>query len=387
MKTILYLITQGEMGGAQEYILSLAQNLKNDYKIVVAFGKPVEKSELAEKLKKFNIEYKVISNLKRNISPISDILAFFEIRKLIKNLKPDIIHLNSSKISILGSLAAFKISNLKFKIIYTVHGWVFNEPLPFFLRSFYKWVEKFTAKYKDKIICVSEFDRQTAIKEKICAEEKLTTVHNGISKIDLYGKDEACDLLHSIFHLPIASNSRQDNNYLIGTLANFYPTKGLTYLIEAAKILIKDNKLPIKFLILGDGKERQKLMDLIDDHKLNDSVFLPGYLADADKYLKAFDIYACSSVKEGFPYSILKAMSAGLPVVSTKVGGIPEIITERVNGSLVPAKDPQVMADKIIELIGDKNLRESIGMNAEKIIKENFSLEKMISDTKKVYDQ
>jgi len=113
-KTILYLITQSELGGAQRYCFDLAANLKSEFNVIVAFGEQGEKGAIAEKLKKTSIKYYAIPHLKRSISPLNDFLALIQIVKLIKKIKPDIIHLNSSKISILGSLAAF-ISKLSIR--------------------------------------------------------------------------------------------------------------------------------------------------------------------------------------------------------------------------------------------------------------------------------
>src|SRR3989338_11718614 len=130
-KKILYLVTQSDFGGAQRYVYDLATSISNNFSVIIAGGEPGHDGELAKKLAEKNIRYIHLSHLKRAISPWRDFLAFWQIVKLIKKERPDIIHLNSSKVSILGSLAA-KIKNLKskIKIIYTVHGWVFNEELP-----------------------------------------------------------------------------------------------------------------------------------------------------------------------------------------------------------------------------------------------------------------
>ncbi|MFH1255417.1 MAG: glycosyltransferase family 4 protein [bacterium] len=371
MRKILYFITQSEFGGAQRHIFDLADNLKNDFKIAVAFGQQGNNGKLAKILHENNIEYFIIPNLKRDISPVSDILALIAIIKLIKRHKPDIIHLNSSKISILGSMAAFITGT---KAIYTVHGWVFNEPMPEWKKSFYKFAEKFTAKFKRKIICVSEYDYQTALKNKIAPMEKLAVIHNGIAPMEFHSKEKARQILNS-----------QNSDLLIGSIGNLYKTKGFEYLVRAADILVNKNKIPAKFLIIGQGDEKEKIKNLIAEYNLENNFILAGQIDQAAKLLKAFDIYACSSVKEGLPYSILEAMNAGLPIVSTDVGGIPEMIKHEKTGLLAKPADAEDLAEKIKSLANNRILQIKLGENAKQSAGQNFGLKKMIEETKKIY--
>ncbi len=379
-KTILYLITQSELGGAQQYIFDLAINLKNEFNIIVASGEQGKNGELAKKLEKNNIEFLQISHLKRAISPVNDIIAIWEIKKLIKKINPNIVHLNSSKISILSSLSLFTLhANKQIRIIYTVHGWVFNEALPIWKKLFYKYAEKITAKAKNKLICVSEYDRQIAIQEKICKKEKLITIHNGVDKINFYDKQE------SISKLNIKNLNLKENEIILGTIGNLYKTKGFEYLIKASKIL-KDKNLNFKLIIIGEGDERKNLEKLIQDLELKNNVFLIGKVNKASKLLKAFDIYICSSVKEGFPYTILEAMQAELPIVSTNVGGIPEMISHNQEGLLVNSKSENKLANSIIKLINEKETRKTFSNKAKEKVSDEFNLDKMITATKNIYN-
>lgn len=371
MQKILYFITQSEFGGAQRYIFDLACNLKADFQIAVAFGQNRNNGKLAKILQKNNIEYFIMRHLKRNISPVSDILAIIEITKLIKRHKPDIVHLNSSKISILGSIAAFITGT---NAVYTAHGWVFNEPMPGWKKTFYILSEKFTAKFKNKIICVSEYDRQVAIKHKIAPTGKLTVIHNGVDPIEFYSKEKALQILNS-----------QNFNFLIGSIGNLYETKGFEYFIQAAGILINRNKINAKFLIIGEGSARKNLENSIKKHNLENNFILAGRIDQAGKLLKAFDVFVCSSVKEGWPYSIMEAMNAGLPIISTDTGGIPEMMQDKKTGLFVKPADAEDLAEKIKTLLNNKNLTTELGANARVKAAAEFGLKKMIEETKKIY--
>jgi glycosyltransferase involved in cell wall biosynthesis len=381
MKTILYLITQSEMGGAQKYVFDLALGLKDEFNVCVGMGGGEEKGgEFAQKLKESNLEYYILKNLKREISPIKDFFTILEIIKLIKKLKPDVIHLNSSKISILGSIATKLCYVLRVPcyVIYTVHGWVFNEPLAKWKKLFYFFAEKLTAIFKDKIICISKLDYDIAKNRLKIKEKKLTLIYHGIKPINFLSQEEAREKLSQITNYKL-----QITNFAIGTIGNLYKTKGLEYLIEAINIL--KSQFPISLIIIGEGAERKNLEELIKKYGLEKNVFLAGSIKNAAEILPAIDIYVNSSVKEGFPYSILEAMSAGLPIVATKVGGIPEMITDGKNGLLVEPKNPKGLAEKIKTLIENKELRNTLSQQAQKNVKEKFGIGEMIEKTKEVY--
>ncbi len=384
---ILYLITQSELGGAQKYVFDLASGLKNNFKVVVGFGEQGESGELAKQLKQAGIAYCVLPDLKRQISPIKDFLALGQIIKLIIKEKPDLIHLNSSKISILASLAAwilkifpYQIRGSKPKIIYTVHGWVFNEPLPRWKKLFYKYAEKLTAGVKDKLICVSETDRQIALSQKIAPKNKLNTIYNGIQPIKFIARDQAKEKLFSLIPQLI-----QAPPVILGSIGNLYPTKGFSFFIQAVKIL--NQKKPKKYaaIIIGEGQERKKLEKLITKLNLTNSIFLPGRLTSANRFLKAFDIYISSSLKEGLSYTIIEAMLAGLPIVATHVGGTPELIEDDITGRLVKPGDSMQLAKTIASLTGDREKRKKLSASAQNFAASNLTLSQMLKQTKNLY--
>lgn len=421
-KKILYIVTQAEWGGAQKYVYDLATALssrgipsrrddegsrpistglphpafgvaRNDdsFEILVAAGEN-KNGELFEKLSQKGIKTIYLKNLVRAINPLTDFGGLMEIVRLIRKERPDIIHLNSTKVSVLGSLAAkLLVVSCKSRVIYTVHGWVFNEPLSNWQKFFYLWAEKFTAFFKDKIICVSEYDRQVAIKNNF-SEKKLITIHNGLSLTDknFLEKEEAKKILNLPLEIEEIATSRQGGTRndikktkIIGTIANFYPTKGLNYLIEAADSVRK--KFPdILFVLIGEGQQREFLNKKINQLNLQNNFKLVK-IADAYRYLKAFDIFVLSSVKEGLPYTILEAMAAELPIVATRVGGIPEMIEGGVSGFLVEPKDSENLAKKISQMLENSDLAKNLAQKAKEKYEREFGFEKMIDKTKALY--
>jgi len=368
---ILSIITQSSWGGAQKYVYTLAQNLSQsqEWEIVVAGGQE-SLGELVEKLNQDNIRFVALINLVREISPLKDLKAILEIKKLIEIERPDIIHLNSSKAGAVGSLAA-RLAKHQAKVIYTVHGWVFKEKLNFFTKIIYWLIEKSTAGFKDLFILISESDRQAG--RSIIGNKKTAVIYNGIDADRINFLDPKTARQELIGELPT-------NQVLIGAIANFFPNKGLKYLIEAAKIL-KNDGLNFKIIIIGDGAIRNELERQIKNYGLTADVLLVGAKVNAAAYLKAFDIYVISSLKEGLPFSLLEAMAAGLPIITTDVGGIKEIITDQKNGLLIKPAKPQELAEKIKYLLNNRELADQLARQAQIDVKEKFSLQAMLEKT------
>src|SRR3989344_5612770 len=237
-RKIIYLATQSEWGGAQEYIFNLAVNLdKSRFEALILAGEG--NGEFFLELDKAGIKRHELKFLKRAISPVFDVLALFELITVFKKEKPDVIHLNSSKIGFLGSLAG-KLLGSHSLVIYTAHGWVFNEPLPIFTKYLYFLIEKFSARWKNIIITLSAKDEQIA--EKHNFKSKVVTIANAVNlpTLDFLSKEQAKSYL-----------KLNQTGLIVGTIANLYPTKGLSYLIEAAKLLPN-----CTFAIIGEGPER-----------------------------------------------------------------------------------------------------------------------------------
>lgn len=383
-KRILFIVTQSELGGAQRFLISLAENLeKLKYEIIVATGSD-GKSEITELLKKIGTEVKIITSLKRDINLLADLKACFEIKKLIKNYRPEVLFLISSKAGFIGSLAAklLKTINYKLKIIYRIGGWSFNDPRPGWQRKLWIMLEKISAKWKDVIIVNNKHDFEQAKRLKINPRKELLLIHNGLDvyKTGFLPREEA---RLKLFERALKDSAKIFNvEIVIGTVANFYPTKGLEYLVMAAEKFREDDS--VSFFIIGDGQEREKLKQLIEEKDLEKKVFLLGKIPEASRLMSGFDIFLLPSLKEGFPWSLLEAMAAKLPVIATKVGAIPEIIEDGKNGMLVEPARPEQLAGKIQDLINNNRLRQEIGIQAHQTVLFKFELDKMVKQIEKL---
>lgn len=365
-KKILFVLTQGQWGGAQKYVFDLASNLGPEFDIHIAIGTDdthIFRDKIQEN--SLPITLHVVKHLKREISPFHDICSIFELKSLYKTLRPDIIHLNSSKAGIVGSLARIKHS----KILYTVHGWVFLEPLSPWRKTFYQMLEKYTASKKDAFIVLSPQEFEIAEKRLKIPRQKIFLIPLGIQNISFFPKSEARVKLTEQNH------GLNAHSFWFGTIANHYYTKGLDLLIEAISQIKKENHDEFQCLIIGDGPEKKLLENIIHEHRLEKTVFLLPFLPQAAQYLLAFDAFVLPSRKEGLPYSLLEAKQAGLPCIATNVGGVSTLTTQK--DLLIEPENTTLLKEALLY-----SLEQKTNFSKEEF---SFSLSKMIDKTKKVY--
>lgn len=307
---MLFVITQSEMGGAQRYVLELASGLPDGFEPVIAAGSDGNGAFL-KSANAAGIKTILLKNLKRNISPLHDYFAVCELHKLLVEESPDVVHLNSSKASIIGGLAA----GSSYPSVYTVHGWVFLELIGSWKKKLYEKLERYASNFHDGIIVLSETDFEAGRRANIDTG-KFVKIRSGVTACDFLARDEARVKIGEIAGLP------QDGRKLILATSNLYPTKGISILIEAMTGL----KSEAAVAVFGEGELRPALEKQIARLKLGDTVKLAGFVDSAAKYLKGADVFVLPSVKEGLPYALLDAMDAEVPIVATAVGGVAEVL-------------------------------------------------------------
>ena len=383
-KKILYLITQTKWGGAQKYVLELAEYFAKNNEVHIAYGEVTKTNQqFLDICHKLNIKTIPVKYLVRNIDLSNELLATKEIVQLLHKNNYNIIHLNSSKVGAVGSLAAMFYNmnplNIRAKVIYTAHGYVFNEPLNKLVRKAYIMSETFSSGIQQRIIAVSKHDKDSAIANKICAPQKITVIHNGVDETAYHflNKEKAQESL------------KLDPRYTyFGTIASFYKAKGYNYLLEAIKMIKEESPAFLeknRFVFIGEGPELADSKKYINENNLSTYIKIARPNDEDWKFMKAFNFFILPSVKEGLPYAILEAGLAQVPVISTEVGGIPEIITDKENGYLVPPANPLSLKNTIVELSNNPTLAQNLADKNYNNIKENFSLSKTIENTEKIY--
>lgn len=353
---VLTIITRGDaIGGAQTHVIALNKLLlKNGHEVLVAFGGK-NRGVLGDWLADESIPFQLVKCLKREISPLFDLLAFIELILLVRKYNPQVIALHSTKAGILGRMLKL-VFNIP--IILTVHGWSFSPGIPLFLAKIYELIERFFARLLDKIIVVSDFDYNLAVQKSIGLLSQFVIIHNGID---------------------LSSVSRNKRNLEVVNLvmiARFDDQKDHATLIHACQRISG-----VMLHLLGDGPKLQETKRLVRDLGMHEKVEFWGYTKDVSKALQTADIFLLISNWEGFPISTLEAMNASLPLLVSDVGGACEAIIEGENGYCIPRANREILSQKIIMLRDDLSLRLSMGARSKEIVSDKFSLDSMYNAT------
>jgi glycosyltransferase involved in cell wall biosynthesis len=368
---LLFVITKGTWGGAQKYVYDLSTALHTEYDVAVIHGTP---GRLVEKLQAAQIRTIHIPSLGRDVNPLLDIRSFLQLWNIFKREKADIIHLNSSKIGGLGALAG-RFARIK-NIIFTVHGWAFNEDrgkLSKLIIWVLSWV---TSLLSHHIIVLSQRENQQALTMPL-VRKKVALIPNGINPPQFLPNHDARTLFANRAHLDPSAT-----DHYIGTISELHPNKGLLNAIEAIGILVKE-KSKVHFFIIGEGEQRQMLEKKIEENNLSSHIILLGSIDMAAQYLKAFDQFVLSSVKEGLPYVILEAALAEVPIVATQVGGIEEMTHK--HAVLVPPQNSTVLAQALRKAINHPETSLAQAAELKKYIEEHYSVDNMLNGTRKLY--
>lgn len=368
-KKVLYVITKGNFGGAQRYVFDLATHLpKEIYEPVVVYG---EGENLGIKLSEAGIKTIQIPSLKRDVWVLSDLVAFFALWKIIRKEKPSVLHLNSSKAAGLGAIAG-RISRVP-KIIFTGHGWAFNEERSLFSRmvlyKLYWWIIKLS----HKTIAVSG---RTAdqVSWMPFIKKKISVIYNGVEAFDT--------LTQTVARKKLGPDVTE--RIWIGTISELHRNKGLDYLIDAFAV-ITEKFANVALVIVGGGEQEENLKAQTEALGLAKRITFTGFIPDAKKYIKAFDIFTLTSRTEALPYSPLEAGFANVPVVASWAGGIPEIITNKESGLLVDPSKTEELVGALEQLILEPKLGLKIAKEFKEKIDKKFSLEEMMTKTIELY--
>ena len=338
---------------------------------------------LKKRLEKEGVRVIKIKKMERDVSARKEFLSFFDILSVIVREKPDVIHLNSSKAGGLGALAS-RVSNFfrktNSKIIFTAHGWPFNEERAKWQKVLIKFLSWLNIILSHKTIVISNKDYKDALKMPLTSK-KVVLIYNGIGSIDFLDKDSATNKLFEYIGKP-----KPEKLFLVGSIGELHKNKGYEYLIKSFKEVARVRS-DARLVIIGEGEQRQYLEKLSESLGLMEKICLAGTVPEAFLYLKAFDIYVLSSIKEGLPYVLLEAGGAEIPIISTNVGGVPELMEDMHSGMIIRRKDEKELSRAILYLMDNSEKMELFSKNTKSNIDKNFSIERMLKETFALYRQ
>ena len=372
-KKVLFLITKSNWGGAQRYVYDLATNLDREkFEPVVALG---GNGILADMLENAGIRVINIESLGRNISLKKEWFFARELWQILRVERPDVFHVNSSKAGGVGTLLGRLLRAPN--VIFTAHGWAFNEDRPLWQKLITKFLHWITVLLSHRTIAVSS----AIVKEMNWpgALRKMKIVNPGRTIGPMYQKIEARE---KIMDFSPRLLPYQSDPWLV-CVAELHPIKRHHILIEAISELVK-NYPTLRLILIGDGELRSAIEKRIVDADLTENIFVLGNITEAARFLKAFDMFVLASKSESYGYVLHEAGLAELPVVATNVGGIPDIIINNQSGLLVPPDDISAIHEAIKKLIDNPDLAKSLANNLLEKMSAR-TIEKMTKITEDLY--
>jgi glycosyltransferase involved in cell wall biosynthesis len=373
-KSVLFVITKSNFGGAQKYVYELACEAHvRGYEVLVACGGTGEAGaptgELASRLHEVGIQTIHITSFQRDMSMWQDVKSCYELFRIILKNRPHVLHLTSSKAGGVGAL----IGRLLFvrNIIFTSHGLTMDEAWrPVWQRiliSIATWITLSLA-HQSIMINRETFERASSLPG---LKRKVTLIHNGIAEFTPLPRKDA---------LASLSLSVPRNSVIIGGIGELHPNKQWHTLIETLKYLPDQTHL----VIIGEGEERKKLETLATQHNVANRVHLLGYVSEAKLLLSVFDIFILPSAKEGLPYVLLEAGVSGCAVIASDLPGNRDIIESGKDGLLVNPQSAE-FSTSITMLIRDTGIRRRLAESLHERVTTEFSLTRMFDETFSLY--
>ncbi|MEW5906111.1 MAG: glycosyltransferase [Elusimicrobiota bacterium] len=352
MKRIVHVITRLEPGGSSENTVSSAAWQSGRGMEVTLIHGPCRGS-LPVPASVSTIE---LPALGREISPLRDLRAYAALRRIFRELKPDIVHTHTSKAGFLGRLAA---AGCGAKVVHTPHGHLLYGYYDIPKTRLFLAAERFAARFTDGFIALTEGEKRESLAAGIGRPEKWGVAHSGVDLPENPPKVSRKEL-----GVPVG-------RLVIGTVARLEPVKGVEYFVKAAgalkKILRPMNPF---FLVVGDGAECSRLYSLARAAGILDDCFFAGFQQDVYSYLSAMDIYVQPSLNEAMGRTVLQAQHMGLPVVGSRVCGIPDVVREGETALLVKPGSPEQIAAAAAKLAKDADLRSAMGRAAAAFTRE-----------------
>ena len=345
---VLVLITLAEMGGAQRYVASLLPALVQEFDVVVAAH---GEGWLGDAARRAGARYVPLRHIQRGIDPREDVLGLVELVRLLRHERPAIVHANSSKAGILGRLAAV-VARVPVRL-FTVHGWAFKAHGGGPARA-YLWADRLMSPITTTTICVAESEREAGLRARTCRRGRTVVIRNGVE-----------------LDRPRRSAAAAVQPVTVLSVGRLRAPKDFTTLVRAVAACKPG---AVRLLIVGDGPDRPQVAGEIARLGLDGTVELRAARDDVDALLAEADVVVLSSDSEGMPMSVLEAMAAGLPVIASAVGGVPEVVRDGETGALVPPRDPVALGRAITRLAEDPALRQRFGAAGRRRAEREFAL-------------
>ena len=375
MHVVCHVITKLELGGAQEVAMRVVAGLdRRRFRPVLIAGSGGLLTEEAHALE--GVEVCMLPSLVREIRPLQDVRALWELVGTFRRLRPKIVHTHSSKAGILGRLAAW-LAGVPC-ILHTIHGYGVTPAQPFWQQRLLIALERMVGRVTTHWIAVSQADRRQGIEWGLFTASKVSVVRPGIDPTAFAARMESSERDRLRAMLGVGPD-----HLLVGTVSCLKPQKSPEDFVRVAA-LVCERVSAARCVLVGDGALRPRIEAMVQARGLQERVILLGWRRDVAALMKAFDVFILTSQWEGLPCAILEARASRIPIVATRVGGAAEAIVEGIQGTLCPAGDVRAMAERVCQILEDERFRADLRTGMQEL-PEEFTIQETVKQYQSLY--
>lgn len=377
---ILHIITRMILGGAQENTLLTCEGLdaSEEWDVTLLTGPAIgPEGELLGRARRHGIRTVLVPQMRRAVNPFRDAASFDHICRVIRNIRPGVVHTHSSKAGVLGRVAAHALRVPA--IVHTIHGLPFHRFQDPVSNAAFIAAERLAARCCDRLVCVADAMTRQALQAGVGRPEQYRTVHSGM---------EVEKFLQADTHREAARRELgfSGDEVVIGKIARLFPLKGHKYVLEAAPRIL-DRCPQARFLFVGDGILREELEQRARELRVWDRIVFTGLVDSAriPEMIGAMDILVHASLREGLPRAVVQALLGGRPAVSYAVDGAPEVVIDGVTGRLLPPRSINALADALVDLIENPDRAREMGREARRRFTDQFRASTMVRRLEEIY--
>ncbi len=377
---VIRIIARLNIGGASINSILLTSGLdKERFESILLTGIIGEgEGDMSYLAEQYGINPIIISELGREISWKSDLVALWKLIRLIRKEKPDIIHTHTAKAGTLGRIAGI-LTGVPCKI-HTFHGHVFHSYFGTVKTKVFIWIERILARFTDRIIVISQLQYEEFCHEiKIAPPNKFSIIRLGFDLTEFLNSDVHRGKLRRELNI-------SEDTLLVGIVGRLTAIKNHAMFLKSAK-KVSEKIANVKFIVVGGGELESEMKELAVSLEIQDKVIFLGWRRDMPAIYADMDLVVLSSLNEGTPVTLIEAMASGKAVVSTAVGGVPDIVHDGQTGILVPSGDEEGFADAIVDLLEDAEKRKQFGELGREFVSANYTKERLCADISGLYDE
>jgi len=389
MPRVLRILNRLVIGGPSKNAVYLTRYMQPDFETMLVIGGKEDHEQDADFLATHHgIEPVCIPEMRRPVSFGSDWIAYKKLKKLINNFRPDIIHTHAAKSGALGRMAA-KHCDVPV-IVHTFHGHVFHSYFNSLKTNFFIQAERYLANFTDSIVAISDVQKKELSERfRIADGEKFRVIPLGLD-LDAFLSHQGSkrQKFRDEFGL-------EENTIAIGIIGRLVPVKNHSLFLRGIKAVLENTNRKVKAFIIGDGESRTAIeqqaallqIPFSGFPEKNEILVFTSWRRDIDTICAGLDIIALTSLNEGTPVSLIEAQAAGKPVVSTRVGGIADVVLENTSALLSEIGDSKKFSENLLRLVMDDKLRNSFSNTGRDFVLNKFGHMRLVNDMSKLYHE